>query len=55
MTTKDFWVDGHYIFADTAVEARVICHHIYGHMPETVRPWTDEDQAELEWQVADHG
>ena len=44
----DYWVDGHYIAATTPSEAYEWCVSRYGHHPETVRPWTSEDQDELD-------
>lgn len=40
----DWYVDGHFIVADTATEARIEAHSLYGLHADIVRPWTDEDQ-----------
>lgn len=49
---NNYWVDGHYVFADTPEEAVAWVFDTYGHRAESVRPWTDEDQAELDRQTA---
>jgi hypothetical protein len=48
---KDWWVDGHYITAGTAVGARAEAARIFDYTPEVVRSWTAEDQAELDFQI----
>ena len=40
---KDWWVDGHYIFAVNEQDAWLSAAMLYGFEPEHVRPWTDED------------
>ncbi len=49
MSAPDFWVDGHFIGgARDADEASAEVLRLYGHQAEIVRPWTPEDQAELD-------
>lgn len=50
----DYWVDGHYIFAHSEDEALGEVWRLYGYRAETVRLWTEEDQAELDWQTDAH-
>ena len=42
-----YYVDGHFICADTEWDALNEVARLYGHAAGIVRPWTDEDQAEL--------
>ena len=44
----EWYVDGHYVFAESEQEALQAVFYDYGHRADTVRPWTDEDQAELD-------
>lgn len=44
----DYWCDGHFITARSNGEAREVCIALYGHRPETVRRWADDDQRELD-------
>ena len=46
-----YWVDGHCISAYSEADALAEVRHLYGYEAEEVRPWTDEDQAELGRQV----
>lgn len=39
----DFWADGHYIAAEDAEAAQEECRNLYGHNPDTVRPWRNSD------------
>lgn len=48
MRLYDYWVDGHYILAETPEAAKREVRHLYNHEPESVRRWTAEDQEELE-------
>lgn len=51
----DWWVDGHYIAADSAEEALDTVRSEYApRVPETVRPWTGDDQIALDWQTTEH-
>lgn len=43
---NDYWVDGHFIAARSADEARAECESLYSYVPESVRFWTAEDQAD---------
>ena len=45
---NDWNVDGHYIAAETAEDARNEASVLYGYRAETVRPWTDDDQTALD-------
>jgi len=48
-----YWVDGHFIAALNEMMAYEIASDMYGFAPETVRLWTDDDQAELDAMDAD--
>lgn len=49
MIMPDWWVDGHFISAWTAEEALAEVRRLFdGYEPQEARPWTKEDQAELE-------
>lgn len=50
--TRSWWVDGHHISATSVVTAASVAQAMYDYDAEVVRPWTDEDQAELEFQQA---
>lgn len=39
----DWYVDGHYILADSADDARAQVKRLYLHDAEIVRPWSDDD------------
>lgn len=45
-----YFVDGHCIDAQNIEDAVSACESMYGHTPEIVRPWTAEDQADLDFQ-----
>lgn len=50
--TQDYWVHGHFIGSCTSPEeALAEASRLYGEKFEDVRPWTEEDQAELDWQT----
>lgn len=53
MSKKDWNVDGSYIAADNAQEAKAEFRHLYGSEPSEVRPWTDEDQERLDFDTED--
>lgn len=44
----DWWVDGHFVSAPTADEARAEARRLYGFTPETVRHWTSHDQERMD-------
>jgi len=47
---KEWWVDGHFIAASGARAALNEAARLYEFTPESVRPWTEEDQAELDFE-----
>lgn len=50
MSERGWWVDGHFIVAHTSTAALEEVRRLYApYEPEIVRPWTDDDQAELDW------
>lgn len=49
----DYWCDGHFITARSKSEAREVCIALYGHSPDVVRRWADDDQRELDEMTED--
>ncbi len=45
---NDYWVDGHYIIAANPDAARAEVKFLYGYDAFAVRPWTAQDQADLD-------
>jgi cyclopropane fatty-acyl-phospholipid synthase-like methyltransferase len=45
---NDYWVDGHFITARNEEHARAEVRRLYDYEPEQVRPWTDDDQDDLD-------
>lgn len=44
LAMNDYWVDGHHVTAEHEDDARAWVRVLYGHEPETVRPWTNADE-----------
>lgn len=51
-TLNDYYADGHYVMAVSPESAAQEVVRLYGHTPETVRPWTAGDQMELDGEEA---
>lgn len=52
LTKQDYWVHGHFIGSCESPEVALAeVSRLYATDFEHVRPWTDEDQAELDWQT----
>lgn len=45
-------VDGHFISAPTAKKASDEAYDLYGYLPESVTPWADDDQDNLDEETA---